>query len=38
MLTPVGMLQIVIYVLIVLLLVQPLGWYMAKVYAGRAYA
>ena len=33
--TPNGFLQIGVYLLIVLTLVKPLGWYMARVYEGR---
>src|SRR5579883_3147151 len=31
-----GLLQIILYLLIVILLVRPLGWYMARVFEGKA--
>ena len=31
-------LQIVVYCLVLLILVKPLGWYMAQVYEGKFYA
>jgi K+-transporting ATPase ATPase A chain len=34
--TAMGTLQIVLYLLILLLLVKPLGWYMARVYEGKS--
>ncbi len=33
--TEIGALQLALYVIIVLALVKPLGWYMARVYSGR---
>lgn len=36
MITEIGLLQIVAYLLILLLLVKPLGWYMAQVYEGKS--
>ena len=30
-----GLLQIAIYLIVLLLLVKPVGWYMAKVYMGQ---
>lgn len=35
MITEVGLLQIAFYLLILLVLVKPLGWYMARVYEGK---
>ena len=34
MITKIGLIQIVFYLLILLLMVKPLGWYMAQVYKG----
>ena len=34
--TGLGTLQIVLYLLVLILLVKPLGWYMARVYEGKA--
>lgn len=33
--TNIGMLQMVIYVVVILLFVKPLGWYIARVYCGK---
>lgn len=35
MITEIGLLQIILYLLIVLILAKPLGWYMARVYTGK---
>lgn len=37
MLTEMGLLQIGIYLFILMILIKPLGWYMATVYEGRAF-
>ena len=34
MITEIGIFQIIFYLFILLLLVKPLGWYMAQVYEG----
>ena len=34
--TAIGILQIVLYIVILLLIVKPLGWYMARVYMGKS--
>ena len=35
MITEIGLFQIIFYLSILLLLVKPLGWYMARVYEGK---
>ena len=35
MITQIGCIQILCYFLVILLLVKPLGWYMAKVYENK---
>lgn len=37
MLTPIGLLQILVYLFVLFLLIKPLGWYMAVVYEGRPF-